>query len=167
LVPPIAWKADAGPLVTVGDVAPDFSVPAFDGSTLRLSDYRGKFVLIDFWATWCGPCVEEMPNLIAAYRQFAPTGKVEFISLSLDGEPDAPLAFVEREKIEWKQGFLGEWSEDPVTKAYDVGGIPSVFLIGPDGKVLERGLRGEDIAAAIGKALAEKSPAAPASAPAR
>lgn len=138
-----------------GDMAPDFNVSNLDGKPLKLSDYRGKYVLLDFWATWCGPCVGEMPNMKATYDAYGKDDRFVIISLSLDSEPAAPKKFAQNRSIAWTQGFLGDWSKDKETQRYGVYAIPAIFLIGPDGKVLATGLRGtkikETVASVLGK----------------
>ena len=136
-----------------GDVVPDFSVSDIEGKPLKLSDYRGKYVLLDFWATWCGPCVGETPNMKATYERYGKDNRFAMISLSLDSDRAAPQKFARKLQIEWTQGFLGDWSDDKVTGTYGVYAIPSIFLIGPDGKVVAMGLRGAKIKDAVEKAL--------------
>jgi peroxiredoxin len=137
----------------LGDTAPPFEVRTVDGEPLRLADFRGKFVLLDFWATWCGPCVGEVPFLKTTYKSFGASDHFAMISLSLDGDPGAPKDFARKNDIKWIQGFLGKWSDSKVTPLYGVEGIPSIFLLGPEGKIIARELRGEAIADAVGKAL--------------
>jgi peroxiredoxin len=140
-------------VLRLGDMAPLFEVRTVDGEPLRLADFRGKFVLLDFWATWCGPCVGETPFLKATYNSFGANDRFAMISLSLDGDPGAPKDFARKNDIKWIQGFLGKGSDSKVTPLYGVEGIPSIFLLGPDGKIIARELRGEAIAEAVGKAL--------------
>ncbi|HEX3720434.1 MAG TPA: carboxypeptidase regulatory-like domain-containing protein [Verrucomicrobiae bacterium] len=140
----------------VGDLAPAFVVKTVDGRTLRLSDFRGKYVLLDFWATWCGPCVGETPNLKATYDAFGGSDHFAVIGLSLDNAVDAPANYARKNNIKWNQGFLGQWSEDSVTALYGVDGIPSIFLIDPEGRIIERDLRGDAIRAAVERALGNR-----------
>ena len=139
--------------LAVGDPAPDFEVQTLDGQTLKLAALRGKYVLLDFWATWCGPCVAEVPNLVETYAAFGHDARFRMISLSLDTDQDAPRKFAKEKKTAWIQGFLGDWSQDNVTKAYGVDGIPEMFLVGPDGRIVARGMRGVAIKQAVERAL--------------
>ena len=141
--------------LNVGDMAPDFIVKTLDGNPLKLSSFRGKYVLFDFWATWCGPCVEEMPNLKATFNAYGKNNRFVMISLSLDPEIALPKKFVSEKGFGWTQVFLGAWSDDLVTVGYGVYGIPSIFLIGPDGRILATDLRGHAIQDAVAKAVAD------------
>jgi thiol-disulfide isomerase/thioredoxin len=136
-----------------GDLAPLFEVKTVEGRPLRLADFRGKYVLLDFWATWCGPCLGETPNLKAAYAAYGGDPRFAIIGLSLDKGVAAPKDYARQNEIKWTQGFLGPSSESAVTPLYGVEGIPAIFLIGPDGKIIERDLRGDEIRAAVGRAL--------------
>jgi peroxiredoxin len=142
--------------VKVGQEAPLFSTKTVDGKELKLADYRGKFVLLDFWATWCGPCLGETPNLKAVFEKYGKRQDFALIGLSLDGDPAKPAAYAKENGCGWVDGFLGDWGKDEVTKLYGVRGIPSIWLIGPDGKVVASGLRGDGIMAAVSGVLEAK-----------
>ena len=140
----------------VGEEAPGFEIKTTDDKALKLADFRGKYVLLDFWATWCGPCVAETPNLKSVYEQFGKREDFVMIGLSLDNDKEKPMAYAKEKGTQWIDGFLGDWGKDEVTKKYGVRGIPSIWLIGPDGKVVAKDLRGEAISEAVKKALGEK-----------
>jgi peroxiredoxin len=141
------------PSLQIGDLAPDFNTKTLDGQSLKLSDFRGKYVLLDFWATWCVPCVAETPNLQSTYDAFGKDSRFVMISLSLDENVNAPKKFVQDKGIHWMQVFLGDWGQDKVTKDFEVNVIPSIWLIAPDGKIISRNLRGAKIKEAVAKAL--------------
>lgn len=137
----------------VGQAVPSFEVETLDGGRLALEDFRGKYLLLDFWATWCGPCIAEIPELEAVHDRFGDEARFAMLSLSLDAEQEAPRQFVEERGLPWLQGFLGDWIDGGVQDAYHVEAIPAIILIGPDGKLVARGLRGDAIGAAVARAL--------------
>ncbi len=124
--------------------------------TLKLAVFKGRYVLLDFKATWCGPCVAELPHLKETCETFGKDVRFAMIGLNLDPEADAPKEFAANNKVKWTQGFLGDWSKASLPGEYGVDGIPALFLIGPDGKIAAKGMRGEDIQEAVGKALENK-----------
>lgn len=147
-----------GPLVLdmvkrlkVGDVAPDFEIETVDGQPLKLSDFRGKYVLLDFWATWCGPCITDLPHMKSVYDKFRDSPKFAMISLSSDNDVETAKKCIEENELKWHQGFIGRSSK--VQSDYCVSGIPSVFLIRPDGKVVAKNLRDQAIVAALKEVL--------------
>jgi thiol-disulfide isomerase/thioredoxin len=151
--------------LNVGDAAPAFEVPTLDDRTLKLADLRGKYVLLDFWATWCGPCRGETPHLKSVYEKFGKDPRFVIVSLSLDPEQKEPREYAKKEGMDWPQGFLGDWSKTKLPNEYGVRGIPAIFLIGPDGKILAKDLRGPAILSAVEKALSSVGPGAATSQP--
>jgi RNA polymerase sigma factor (sigma-70 family) len=135
----------------VGAAAPDFTLKTLDGNDLKLADFRGKLVLLDFWATWCSPCVTEVPNLKAVHDRFSDDPRFVLVSLSLDERPGDAEFFVRRQGLRWLQGFAGP--DSPVLSAYGATAIPATFLISPERKILARDLRGERTKAAVAQAL--------------
>ena len=115
----------------------------YDGKQQRLSDYvgRGLYVLVDFWASWCGPCREEIPNIVAAYSKYKDKG-LQVVGVASLEESERSLEYVREQNIPYPQIFnVGM----PVLQLYGIDGIPCIFLFAPDGTILARGLRGVDI----------------------
>ena len=136
--------------VHAGVMAPDFEAKTLDGRPFKLSELRGKIVLIDFWATWCGPCVAELPNVKKLYEQF---GGEHFAVVGISFDRDAATArkFVGARKLPWTQIWAEKADEGQIAGLYGVGGIPATFLIGADGKVIERDMHGETLASTVGR----------------
>lgn len=131
-----------------------------DGSDLDWSNYKGKVVLIDFWATWCGPCVAEMPNIKEVYQKYHEQG-FEVIGISLDKEVDAAKAFFEKQEIPWKT-VIGHDDETrgpkhPMVEKFGIRSIPTMILLGRDGKIAAVNARGEKLEPQV-KKLLEKKP---------
>ncbi|MHC5536925.1 redoxin domain-containing protein [Singulisphaera rosea] len=135
----------------VGKPAPSVSSRDTDGNAIRLEDYRGKYVLVDFWATWCAPCVAELPVLQAAYAKYHPGG-FEVVGVSLDETKSALLDFVRERKLSWKQVHNASSGADLV-EAFGVNTIPASFLIDPEGKVIRIELRGPSLETTLAKLL--------------
>jgi len=138
-----------------GKVFPDFQAKDLNGKPLSVGKYKGKVVLVDFWATWCGPCVGEMPNVIKAYQKYNPQG-FEIIGISLDSDRDKLVNFIKKNNMPWAQYFDGKGWRNELAQKYGVNSIPATYLIGPDGKILGKNLRGHALEAAVGAALAKK-----------
>lgn len=130
--------------VAMGAAAPEFVMPDTSGKRVSLKEYRGKYVLIDFWASWCKPCREENPNLFKAYQAYKDKGLV-IIGVSLDypGGRKAWTEAIKKDQMEWVQvSELQGWS-GKTGKAYFIKAIPQNFLLDPDGKIVAKDLRGE------------------------
>ena len=129
-----------------------------DGKRVSLDQYKGKVLLIDFWATWCGPCRGELPHLTAAYKTFHDRG-LEIVSVSLDHPDQMSLddyrRWITEKGMTWRHVYEGEQEQRALTRAYLVSGIPHPFLVGRDGRLLAMGdeCRGEELAKSIEKAL--------------
>ena len=128
--------------INVGGFAPDIDLTAPDGKTIKLSSLRGKYVLLDFWASWCGPCLAEVPNVKAIYDMCKDKG-FEVYGVSLDDKKDAWEKAIDKHGLNWVHvSSLKGW-ECPVAKRYNVTGIPKMFLLDKEGRIVATDLRGE------------------------
>lgn len=128
----------------VGQVAPDISLPNPSGEELSLSSFKGKVVLIDFWASWCGPCRKEMPNVVKAYAKFKGKG-FEIFGVSLDQDQARWEEAIKKDGITWPQvSDLKQWNSS-VVRLYNIQGIPYTVLIDREGKILAKNLRGAEL----------------------
>lgn len=142
----IADKARKLKIVSPGVEAPDFEVYDAKGGKIRLSSFRGKYVLLDFWASWCAPCRKETVHTRELYKEFHPKG-LEVFSLSLDDNKQAWLKAIEQDQMVWHNGcqLLKGASKTPVAQTYCIEGIPAIWLIDPEGKIVAEGVRGEKL----------------------
>jgi peroxiredoxin len=138
--------------VQIGQVAPAFSMKTIDGKTASLADFKGKYVLLDFWASWCMPCRQENPNVVKAYNKYK-TRNFNIFSISLDKDPAAWKQAVAADKLTWTHGSELSDFEGPTVRLYQVESIPSSFLIDPAGKIIAKNLRGAELDAFLDKAL--------------
>jgi len=124
------------PKYNPGVLAPTFSMPALDGGELALEDYRGKMVLLDFWGSWCAPCREESPNLVALYNKWNPSG-LEILSVGMEQNEARWKGAIAKDGLRWKtHGSSLKRMKDPVGQLYGVREIPTKYLIDKEGYII-------------------------------
>jgi len=140
--PPKKKKSGKNSTYSAGDEAPDIVMNNANGETIRLSDLRGEVVLIDFWASWCGPCRRENPNLVRAYEKFHSKG-FEVFSVSLDSNKDKWIKAIKKDGLVWDTHVcdLQGWKNE-ASRAYGISSIPHAILVGKDGVIIRTHIRG-------------------------
>jgi thiol-disulfide isomerase/thioredoxin len=144
------------PCVKVGDRAPPFTAATLDRRGLRLDDFKGKVVLLAFWATWSAPCQAELPFLKDVHETFGGDERFAMIGLNEDQYPDPASKYVKTNGLNWPHAHLPV--EGGLTASYGAVGVPSIWLIDEKGIVVAKDLRGEEIKAAVGKAMKRNEP---------
>ena len=128
----------------VGNAAPEFAQNNVSDKSISLTSFKGKYVLVDFWASWCGPCRAENPNVVKAYQKYHPKG-FDILGVSLDEKKDKWEEAIKKDNLNWAQvSDLQGW-KNSVAVLYGVQGIPMNFLLDKDGKIIAKGLRGDDL----------------------
>jgi thiol-disulfide isomerase/thioredoxin len=140
--------------LAAGTVFPDFNEKDLDGKPLAIANFKGKIVLVDFWATWCGPCVAELPNVLKTYEKYHPKG-FEILGISLDKDETALKNFLKTKGMTWPQYFDGKGWQNKLAQQYGVDSIPATYLLDGEGKIIAKDLRGEALETQVGKLLSK------------
>ena len=130
--------------IVPGAVAPDLSMPDQEGKLLSISSFRGKYVLVDFWASWCGPCRAENPNVVAAFEKYK-SKNFTVLGVSLDKDKASWLDAIQEDKLSWSHMSDLKFWQSAAVPVYGISGIPFNVLLDPDGKIIAVGLRGDDL----------------------
>jgi len=141
-------------LTAVGSTAPDFTQMDQNDKPVKLSDFKGKYVLVDFWASWCGPCRGENPNVVKAYNQYKDKG-FAILGVSLDENREKWLEAIAKDQLTWSHvSDLKGWKNE-VAAVYQIRSIPSNVLINPEGVIVAKNLRGEELIKELERIFAE------------
>jgi peroxiredoxin len=150
----IAKVIEARRITAIGKTAPDFAQPDTLGNAVKLSDFRGKYVLVDFWASWCGPCRAENPNLVKTFNRFKDKGfTVLGVSLDQPGKKEAWMAAIHKDNLTWTQVSDLKFWDNEVAVLYGIKAIPMNLLLDPEGKIIAKDLRGAELEKKIAEVL--------------
>jgi peroxiredoxin len=151
----VKQQIDAARTGAVGTQAIEFSQANPDGQQVALSSFRGKYVLVDFWASWCRPCREENPNVVKAFNKYKDKN-FTVLGVSLDQSRAPWVKAIEKDKLTWTQvSDLKGWSNEVAAK-YNVQSIPQNFLVDPTGKIVAKNLRGEELNSRLSEIFEKK-----------
>lgn len=138
--------------ISVGNVAPDFSGPTPDGKIMSLKEAMGKVTIIDFWASWCGPCRKENPNVVALYKEFHDKG-LNIIGVSLDKDGAKWKQAIAKDELTWSHVSNLQFWTDPIAVLYNIKSIPATYIIDEKGVIIATNLRGDELRAKIASIL--------------
>ncbi|WP_346317275.1 TlpA disulfide reductase family protein [Chitinophaga sp. YIM B06452] len=145
-------EASSGPSSMIGQQAPDFTLPDPTGKQVSLSSFKGKYVLVDFWASWCGPCRQENPNVVQAYLKYK-NKNFTILGVSLDKTKDAWLKAIADDGLAWSHVSDLKFWDSSVVPLYGISGIPTNILVDPQGKIVAANLRGSGLEQKLGELL--------------
>ncbi len=140
----IKAKQQATTRTNIGSPAPEIAVSTPDGGAIKLSDFRGKVTMIDFWASWCKPCRMENPNVVKVYNRFKDKG-FEIFGVSLDQSQEKWIQAIAQDGLTWKHGSELKFWQSSFVPAYNLDGIPMTYLLDENGIIIAKGLRGEEL----------------------
>ena len=140
--------------VTIGHKAPDFTVGGIDGKPIKLSDYKGKYIMVDFWASWCVPCRNENPNVVKQYAIYKPLG-LNILGISLDQDKGKWQQAVNADKLTWAHGSDLKNFEGPTERLYHIFQIPTNYIINPDGVIVAKNVFGADLEEFLNKTFSK------------
>lgn len=155
LITQIEAQNQAKSNLNINAIAPDFSAKSPEGKTISLKESLGKVTIIDFWASWCGPCRRENPSVVALYNEFHPKG-LNIVGVSLDQDLNKWKEAILKDKITWTQMSNIKGWQDPIAKLYHIESIPQTYILDSNGKIVAKDLRGEQLRAKIMELLDEK-----------
>lgn len=136
----------------IGVQAPNFKAKTLQGNQISLADYKGKIVVLEFWAMWCGPCIPEIPHLKSLNSKYS-EDELQIIGVSLDTDSEKLEEFLKEREMEWPQIVQPKQWDDEITQMYNVYVIPRSFIIGRDGKIVAKNLRGEELEKEVAKLI--------------
>lgn len=134
--------------LNIGQKAPDFHAHTIDGQKLSLTDLEGQYVLLEFWATWCGPCIPEIPHLKSLHENYG-RDNLKIVGISLDRDEETLIDFIQDREITWVQIFEEDGWQGELTRLFNVSGIPRMYLLDPEGIIVGRDLRGEEMVSKV------------------
>ena len=141
-------KVESYRRLAIGSLAPELSLPNPEGEVISLSSFKGKYVMIDFWAAWCRPCRMENPNVVRMYNAYHDKG-FEVLGVSLDRTRDAWVKAIAEDQLIWTQVSDLKYFESAAAELYQINSIPATYLIGPDGTIVAKNLRGPELEAKL------------------
>ena len=136
----------------IGKKAPNFKANSPDGKEISLHDNLGKITIIDFWASWCGPCRKENPNVVKLYNKYKSKG-LQIVGVSLDKDENSWKKAIEKDELSWIHLSNLKFWEDPIAKLYNISSIPATYILDENGTIIAKNLRGEDLENKIAELL--------------